>query len=70
MLAVFPSRDLIPVAILVDVNIYYNLFCKKVFNYCLTTDIVKMCVVEGDGEYQSDEEDDAGYSGKIVWSFS
>jgi hypothetical protein len=27
-----------------------------------------MCVVEGDGEYQSDEEDDAGYSGEIVCS--
>ncbi len=28
-----------------------------------------MYVVEGDGEYQSDEEDDAGYSGEIVCSF-
>ena len=31
---------------------------------------MKMCVVEGDGEYQSDEEDDAGYSGEIVCFFS
>ncbi len=30
---------------------------------------MKLFVVEGDGEYQSDEEDDAGYSGEIVCSF-